>query len=64
MQIVFNHIDVEDDVEIVPLELPLDRETVAWLSRISVNDRDAAKKVACMLRLIREDDEIADRVLH
>lgn len=54
----------DEDVEIVPLELPLDRATIAWLGRMSANDRDAAKKVAHMLRLIREDDEIADRVLH
>ena len=53
-----------DDVEIVSLALPLDRATVAWLCKISVDDRDAAEKVACMLRAIREDDDYAHRSLH
>jgi hypothetical protein len=53
-----------DEVEIVSLALPLDRATVAWLGKISVDDRDAAEKVACMLRMIREDDDYAHRSLH
>lgn len=56
--------DVEDDVELVPLELPLDRDTRAWLNRLSRNDREAAEMVANMVRMIREDDEQAHRVLN
>lgn len=53
-----------DDVEIVSLALPLDRATFVWLSKISVDDRDAAEKVACILRMIREDDDYAHQSLH
>jgi hypothetical protein len=55
---------VEDDVELVPLELPLDRDTIAWLNRMSRNDREAAEMVATMVRMIREDDERAEATLH
>lgn len=55
----------EFDVEVVPLALPLDPETCAWLRKISkANDGAAAEIVAEMLRAIREDDEDAHRVLH
>ena len=55
----------ELEVEVVPLSLPLDRETVAWLLKISKgSDSAAAEIVADMLRAIREDDEDAHQVLH
>ena len=58
-------IDELDDVEIVPIALPLDRGTVAWLCRIShANDAAAAEIIATMLRAIREDDEESHRVLN
>ena len=53
-----------DDVEIVALNLPLDRETVSWLGRMSRDDVEAAKMVAEILRMIREDDERAHATLH
>ena len=54
-----------EEVEIVPLALPLDRATVAWLLRISRgNDAEAAEMVASMIRAIREDDEMSHRSLH
>jgi hypothetical protein len=54
-----------DDVEIVRLELPLDRETVSWLSRLSRGcDNEAAQMIASMLKDIREDDEAAHATLH
>jgi len=54
-----------EDVENVPLVLPLDRATVAWLLRISLgNDDYAACLIASMIRAIREDDEISHRNLH
>lgn len=53
------------EVEVVPLALPLDRDTVAWLLKMSKGDDSAAAEiVADMLRAIREDDEDAHRVLH
>ena len=53
-----------DAVEIVPMELPLDRDTVSWLARMAKDDRQAASMIASMLKEIRRDDEAADRVLH
>lgn len=53
-----------DDVEIVSLDLPLDRETLSWLSRISRDDADAAEKVASILKMIREDDEALHSTVH
>lgn len=53
-----------DDVEIVSLDLPLDRETLSWLSRISRDDTDAAEKVASILKMIREDDEASHSTIH
>jgi len=54
----------ELDVELVPLALPLDRETISWLNGMSRDDVEAAVKIAEMLRMIREDDERADQTLH
>jgi hypothetical protein len=54
-----------EDVEHVPLVLPLDRATVAWLLRLSLgNDNYAASLVASMIRSIREDDELFHQTLH
>lgn len=53
-----------DDVELVSMDLPLDRETVSWLSRMARNDAEAAEMVASMLKMIREDDESASATLH
>jgi hypothetical protein len=54
-----------DDIEVVPLALPLDRATVAWLLRLSGgNDSEAAEMIASMIRSIREDDENAHQILH
>lgn len=54
-----------DDVEVVSLDLPLDRATVSWLSRMAKgSDSQAAEMVASMLKMIREDDESADATLH
>lgn len=57
----------EDDIEIVPMELPLDRHTLAWLARLHRVTGDApAYLIASMLRMIRVDDEtahVADRRL-
>jgi hypothetical protein len=54
-----------DDVEIVPLALPLDRATVSWLIRMTGGDDGrAAELIASMIRGIREDDETTHRVLH
>jgi hypothetical protein len=61
---ISNDTDVEDDVEIVPLALPLDRATIAWLGLISRDDVDAAAKIAEMLRMIREHDELFHRTLN
>lgn len=53
-----------DDVEIVSLDLPLDRETVSWLSRMSRNDVEAAEMVASILKMIVQDDEAAHATMH
>jgi hypothetical protein len=63
MQITLSDID-EDDVEFVPLALPLDRATISWLNRMSRNDVEAAEIVASLIRSIREDDERAHRMLN
>jgi hypothetical protein len=63
MQIELPEIDA-DDVEFVPLALPLDRATISWLNGMSKNDCEAAEIVAHMLRAIREDDEQTHRVLN
>jgi len=55
-----NALQNQDDVEVVPLELPLDLRTIAWLARLThVTGDRAADIVASMLRAIREDDEAA-----
>lgn len=61
---ILETIDDIDEVEIVPLALPLDRATVAWLAGLSKNDIEAAEIIASMLKAIREDDEIEHRVLN
>lgn len=57
--------DDELDVEVVPLDLPLDRATVSWLARLA-NATGAHPRaiVASMLKDIRVDDETAHRNLH
>lgn len=55
---------IDDEVEVVPLALPLDRKTISWLNRMSKNDIEAAEVVASMLRAIREDDESSHRTLN
>lgn len=48
----------EDDVEVVPMELPLDRATIAWLARLHNLTGDHPRiMIASMLRMIRTDDE-------
>lgn len=55
----------EDDVELVRLALPLDRDTISWLAKLARgNDVEAAKIVASMLHDIRVDDEAAHSTLH
>jgi len=56
--------DHPDDVEIVPMNLPLDRETVSWLSRVSKNDADAAQVVANIVKMIAEEDDLAHATRH
>jgi hypothetical protein len=52
-----------EDLEIVPLDVPLDAATIAWLARLSRATGDhPADMVASMLRMIRIDDEAADGV--
>ena len=51
----------ENELEIVPLDVPLDAATIAWLARLSRATGDhPADMVASMLRMIRIDDEAAD----
>ena len=47
-----------ESLEIVPLDVPLDADTIAWLARLAraTGDRPA-DMVASMLRMIRIDDE-------
>jgi hypothetical protein len=50
-----------EPVEIVPLEIPLDAATIAWLARlVRATKTPPADIVASMLRDIRIDDEAAD----
>ena len=49
-----------EDLEIVPLDVPLDADTIAWLARLVRATGDGpAEIVASMLRMIRIDDEAA-----
>jgi len=55
----------EHEVEVVPLAIPLDRATLAWLAALAGGcDERAAAIVASMLRDIRVDDEAAHRQIH
>lgn len=57
--------DSNEETETVTLSLPLSRESVAWLSRMSQgNDYVAAEMIASMIDLIREDDEQAHKMLN
>ena len=50
-----------DNLEIVPLDVPLDAATIAWLAQLARATGDGpAEIVASMLRMIRIDDEAAD----
>lgn len=50
-----------ENVEVVPLDVPLDPATIAWLARLArVTGDHPADIVASMLRMIRIDDEAAD----
>ena len=52
-----------EPVEVVPLDVPLDPATIAWLARlVRVTGDPPAEIVASMLRMIRIDDEAADAV--
>ena len=49
-----------ETVELVPLDVPLDAATIAWLARLARATGDhPADMVASMLRMIRIDDEAA-----
>lgn len=61
---ILETIDDIDEVELVPMALPLDRDTISWLARMSKNDIEAAECIASMLRAIREDDEKLHRSYH
>lgn len=62
---LFDTIDDVEDIEIVPLALPLDRGTVAWLLRMTEgDDAKAAEIIASIVREVRVDDEQAHRVLN
>lgn len=56
----------DERIEPVPLPpLPLDGDTLAWLTMLSGgDDRKAAEIVASMLRDIRVDDEAAHATKH
>ena len=50
----------DKNLEIVPLDVPLDADTIAWLARLVRATGDGpAEIVASMLRMIRIDDEAA-----
>ena len=53
-----------DDVELVTMTLPLNRETVAWLSRVARNDAEAAQMIASMVKMIVEEDDLAHATRH
>jgi hypothetical protein len=54
----------DDDIELVSLALPLDRDTIAWLNKLARDDVEAARIIASMLHDIRIDDEAAHSTLH
>jgi hypothetical protein len=57
--------DSIDEIEVIPLALPMDRDTVAWLLQLSNgDDAVAAELIASMIRSIREDDEAFNQTLH
>jgi hypothetical protein len=65
MQPTDNPLDEIEEIELVPLALPLDPATVEWLRKISKgNDIEAAEIVASIIRAIREDDEETQTTLH
>ncbi len=50
-----------ESLEVVPLDVPLDARTIAWLARLArVTGDHPAEIVASMLKMIRIDDEAAD----
>lgn len=58
MPLLVETIDEPDDIEFVPLALPLDRATVAWLAQVSCgSDCKAAEFIAFIVRKVRENDE-------
>jgi hypothetical protein len=59
-------LDLDDDIrEPIPLVLPLDRATVAWLTALAGgSDEQAAEIVASMLHDIRVDDEAEHATKH
>jgi len=58
-------VKLDDDIELVPLSLPLDRATRKWLVGIAKgSDNEAARIIASMLHDIRVDDERAHSTLH
>ena len=53
--------DTKDDTEVISMELPLDRQTIVWLLRLTCVTGDRpADIVASILHDIRVDDEHAD----
>jgi hypothetical protein len=54
----------DNDVEVVPLDVPMDNATIMWLARLCrVTGARPAAIVASMLRDIRVDDEASHRLL-
>lgn len=50
-----------DDIEVVPLDLPLDRETASWIAKIAADQGcHLCQVVAAILHDIRVDDELAE----
>jgi hypothetical protein len=55
----------DDKIEPVSLTLPLDRDTLRWLTALARGqDGQAARIIASMLREIRLDDEAAHATKH
>lgn len=55
----------DDDIEFIPLQLPLDNDTREWLTALARgSDAEAARIIASMLRDIRLDDERAHATTH
>lgn len=53
------------DVELVPLAIPLPRDTISWLARLSQgNDVKAAEIIASIVQEVYEDDEAAHATKH